>query len=127
MRPIDADALEREYRRQFESVYKHTRDTVLPSDFYIERKAAYDRELVRMEMEAFCEFLKSRPTIDAEPVRHGWWIVEDIVIDNNGRTMPDWPRCSECDRQSDLEYDYCPNCGAKMDEVVLHAEKRSDP
>lgn len=68
MRLIDADALEREYRRQFESVYKHTRDTVLPSDFYIERKAAYDKELMRMEMEAFCEFLKSRPTIDAEPV-----------------------------------------------------------
>ena len=149
MRLIDADALEQEYRRQFESVYKHTRDTVLPSDFYIERKAAYDKELVRMEMEAFCEFLKSRPTIDAdayfdavdrikpcpkcryqifgsEPVRHGRWIVEDIVIDNNGRTMPDWPRCSECDRQSDLEYDYCPNCGAKMDEEVQHAEKRSD-
>ena len=68
MRPIDADALEKEYRRQFDAVYKNIRDTVLPSDFYVERKAAYDKEIVRHEMEAFCEFLQGRPTIDAEPV-----------------------------------------------------------
>lgn len=112
MRLIDADALEQEYRRQFESVYKHTRDTVLPSDFYIERKAAYDKELARMEMEAFCEFLKSRPTIDAEPVRHGRW-------ERNPNTES-WFReivfCSECGRDNGArESDYCPNCGTKMD------------
>lgn len=68
MRPIDADALEKDYREDFERVYKHTRDAVNPADFYIERKAAYDKELVRMEMEAFCKYLQSRPTIDAVPV-----------------------------------------------------------
>ena len=115
MRLIDADALEREYRIQFESVYKHTRDTVLPSDFYIERKAAYHKELVRMEMEAFCEFLKSRPAIDAEPVRHGRWI-HDI---NN------LYGCSECLAREVMSSrrspkNYCPNCGAKMDLEVQH-------
>ena len=66
MRLIDADALEKEYRRQFDAVYKNIRDTVLPSDFYVERKAAYDKEIVRQDMEAFCEFLHSRPSIDTD-------------------------------------------------------------
>ena len=70
MRPIDADALEKDYRRQFDAVYKNIRDTVLPSDFYIERQAAYNKEIVRRDMEAFCEFLHSRPAIDAEPVTY---------------------------------------------------------
>ena len=68
MRPIDADALEKDYRMQFESVYKHTRSVVNPSDFYIERMAAYNKELVKMDMEAFFEYLKSRPIIDAVEV-----------------------------------------------------------
>lgn len=68
MRLIDADALEKDYRSQFESVYKNIRDTVMPSDFYIERKAAYDKELVRFEMEAFFKYLQARPTVDAVEV-----------------------------------------------------------
>lgn len=54
------------------------------------------------------------PTIDAEPVRHGRWIKRyDGIFD-----------CSSCGVRMDLagtpeEYlmHYCPNCGAKMDEV----------
>lgn len=111
MRLIDADALEKDYREQFESVYRHTRDTVLPSDFYIERIAAYNKELVRTEMEAFFEYLRSRPTIDAEPVRHGRWI-HDI---NNIYG------CSECAGRETMSpkklKNYCSNCGAKMMEV----------
>lgn len=60
------------------------------------------------------ELAEDAPAVDAAPVRRGEWLIENIVIDNNGRTMPGWPRCSECKKQSDLEYDYCPNCGAKM-------------
>ena len=66
MRLIDADALENDLRSQFESVYKHIRDTVNPSDFYIERKAAYDKKLMEMGMEAFCQYLQSRPTLITE-------------------------------------------------------------
>lgn len=133
MRLIDVDALEQEYRRQFESVYKHIRDSVNPSDFYVERKAAYDKELARMELEAFCEFLQSRPTIDAdayfdavdrikpcpkcryqifgsEPVRHGRWI--DIRV--SSKDVPEI-ECSECRCAIiGFESNYCPNCGAKM-------------
>lgn len=67
-RLIDASELEADYRTQFDGVYKHIRDSVNPSDFFIERKAAYDKELARLEMEAFCEYLQSRPTISAVEV-----------------------------------------------------------
>lgn len=72
------------------------------------------------------EALDAAPTIDAEPVRHGRWIVDDL-----GHTY-----CSECktrlpflhcytdepNSDYDEEWDeeipethYCPNCGAKLD------------
>ena len=113
MRLIDADALEKDYRKQFEAVYKHTRDAVLPSDFYIERRAAYDKEIVRLEMEAFCQFLQGRPTIEAEPVRHGKWVYgDDVDIQCSvcGKdAMSDWMKYTQ------VYSPYCPWCGAKMD------------
>ena len=52
--------------------------------------------------------------VDAEPVRHGNWIIEYEVKD--GRSM----RCSECQMVfwvgSGRDGNYCPNCGAKMGE-----------
>lgn len=61
---------------------------------------------------------ESAPTVEAEPVKHGHW-----KYDNQYH----WYRacCSECGyyRVTDIkadrwnEWKYCPNCGAKMDEV----------
>lgn len=54
-------------------------------------------------------YIASVPTIDAEPVRHGYWIIR-------GGDM--W--CSECGYGDVTEfgepedYHYCPHCGAKM-------------
>lgn len=50
------------------------------------------------------------PTIDAEPVRHGHW-----VICSDGY----YPYCSKCKQEPSGKSmtNYCPNCGAKMDEV----------
>lgn len=47
---------------------------------------------------------------DAEPVRHGWWL-KDGSIGAIGNY------CSLCDMRvkPDANYNYCPNCGAKMD------------
>lgn len=51
--------------------------------------------------------------VDVAPVRHGRWISDegDVLF-----------HCSECETQistswdyDDLHWDYCPNCGAKMD------------
>lgn len=50
------------------------------------------------------------PTIDAEPVKHGRWVETD-------RDDPCYYACSLCGKRSDFEENYCPNCGAKMDEV----------
>lgn len=48
--------------------------------------------------------IDEQPTVDAEPVRHGKWIIEDGHV-----------CCSECGEIS-KEFNYCPYCGARMDE-----------
>ena len=58
------------------------------------------------------QYIEIIPSDDVAPVRHGrWeWDTEDIY------------RCSNCAEKSHVkevmgvpEWDYCPNCGAKMD------------
>ncbi len=57
------------------------------------------------------EDISDAPTVDAEPVRHGQWLkLKDI----NGFFV----RCSVCLEAYGEETNYCPNCGAKMDEEV---------
>ena len=52
------------------------------------------------------------PIVEAEPVRHGRWV-------DAGLGFMMLFSCSACKRQAILSgvdsYDYCPNCGAKMD------------
>ena len=58
--------------------------------------------------------LREAPTIDVAPMRHGRWV---SVPHKLARV------CSVCNRDepykfADIDidvYDYCPNCGAKMD------------
>ena len=52
------------------------------------------------------------PTVDAEPVRHGRWIFGTA----NHR---EYMKCSVCLKSQTPTgvFTYCPNCGAKMDEV----------
>ena len=54
--------------------------------------------------------ISNAPTIDAVPVRHGKW------IDKSGGIEGAWNYCSVCGERAIELYDYCPNCGAKMDE-----------
>ena len=63
--------------------------------------------------------IANAPTVEAESVRHGKWIEDDI----------DKWRCSVCQKGDvyalswsisegyELQDNYCPHCGAKMDEV----------
>lgn len=70
-------------------------------------------------------WIKNAPTIEAEPVKHGRWIIRD----NPGTG---WYRvtCSECGEDvtstvpvigffpnAKVVWDYCPYCGARMDEA----------
>ena len=60
--------------------------------------------------------LKTLPTVDVEPLRHGEWIRD---------TDHHWDskyKCSRCEYETDVDtcfgkplYNYCPYCGAKMD------------
>lgn len=47
--------------------------------------------------------------IDAEPVRHGRW---EEPYPND---IWDCYECSCCSEKHDRTWNYCPNCGAKMD------------
>lgn len=51
--------------------------------------------------------LRSIPAADVTPVVHGRWVY------NDGDNIP---YCSECMMPQDTECNYCPSCGAKMDE-----------
>lgn len=64
----------------------------------------------------FCEAsltAKKMPTVEAEPVRHGRWLFNprDAI-----EMMFTLPKCSECGAESSDGGNYCPNCGAKMEE-----------
>lgn len=66
------------------------------------------------------EQIDAMPTVDAVPVRYGHWIYH-----------PDWQEdgecgyeCSECLRGVDVDYAYCPNCGAKMNEEDNEQKKQ---
>lgn len=57
-------------------------------------------------------YVKRQPAADVEPVRHGRWEWDLLDI----------YRCSVCGEKSKVKevmnepvWDYCPNCGAKMD------------
>lgn len=57
-------------------------------------------------------YVKRKPAADVEPVRHGRWEWDLLDI----------YRCSVCGEKSKVKevmnepvWDYCPNCGAKMD------------
>ena len=57
--------------------------------------------------------LKKAPTIEAKPVVHGRW---EEASDGDGIVCP-FCRTDFCTIIYDTEYfNYCPNCGAKMDE-----------
>jgi hypothetical protein len=84
----------------------------------IDADAAIDRYYAEYKKQDICDGGEDRdwlkrcideaPTIEAEPVRHGRWVVQD-----EGRTRF---MCSECKAKNyDGSGRYCPNCGAKMD------------
>ena len=58
------------------------------------------------------EAIKNAPTIEAKPVVHGRW---EEASDGDGIVCP-FCRTDFCTIIYDTEYfNYCPNCGAKMD------------
>lgn len=66
--------------------------------------------------------LKNTQIVNAEPVRHGKWINSKAMTGITSECEPiisDTYKCSECSEdfvKTTRKYNYCPNCGAKMDE-----------
>ena len=62
----------------------------------------------------------SAPTVEAEPVKHGHWIVEGEIVAGHYHQIS---CCSYCGWTSDDYYmneaNFCLNCGTKMDEEVI--------
>lgn len=66
------------------------------------------------DYDAVEDALRNIPTIEAEPVRHGYW------ENANGRPKTYIRKCSVCGKEAyfcgrGCSYKFCPNCGAKMD------------
>ena len=65
-------------------------------------------------------YVKAQKAIKLQPVKRGYWIAEN----RDSRGYADCYTCSNCQSYTytytlmrDCEYDYCPNCGAKMNEA----------
>ena len=70
-----------------------------------------DYPLYRLAINDCMNVLDEMPAADVAPVRHGRWINENF-----------YTHCSACGKMAiydkygqEVESDYCPNCGAKMD------------
>ena len=74
-----------------------------------------DNGLLLIPMRDVTNSIRNAPTIDAEPVRHGRWLYNSYPTVWYGHGEPPEWVCSECEERAYNTYDYCPNCGAKMD------------
>lgn len=81
-------------------------DALAKNGWVLERHGVSNTLLERMS-------IADVPTIEAEPVKHGRWEFKH----------PNGWACSECgewglmiDNRGICKSDYCPNCGAKMDQ-----------
>ena len=84
-------------------------------DEYINKQAFLDH-MKRTDRYFSVKFdIENFPNADVAPVRHGRW---EEASDGDGIVCP-FCRTDFCTIIYDTEYfNYCPNCGAKMDEPV---------
>ena len=65
------------------------------------------------------DLIKRMPTIEAEPIKRGRWEFNGYYISELSGIIQ--VKCSKCGFKTLAngldDYNYCPNCGAKMDEV----------
>ena len=57
----------------------------------------------------YVDKIKSIPAADVAEVRHGRWLCVDTDTEQ-------FFLCNRCKKKEYWESNYCPNCGAKMDE-----------
>lgn len=66
--------------------------------------------------------LSEAPAADVAPVVHGRW---EPCFDENGRWRQGFAKCPNCKKEyyahAINHFNYCPNCGARMDGGADHA------
>lgn len=70
-----------------------------------------EREVRLIRAENARDAIKALASVDAAPVKHGYWICHRDELDG------DTAECSVCHAEGMLYGDYCVNCGAIMDAV----------
>lgn len=111
MRLIDADAL----LNKTVKLEAEAREQVVKNEPLDNPTKWHILNGVLAERTAFKYDLLDAPTVDAEPVKHGRWINHFDDIWPEESTM----ECSLCHKEQGmgmLDTNFCPNCGAKMDE-----------
>lgn len=96
-RLIDADVLKRKMQRLATQAWK------------MKIKAS-----VETVLNQFIDDIDHAPTVDAVPVRHGYWIRHENADIVDGYLVPNF-ECSECHSWKEDDSDYCPDCGTRMD------------
>ena len=83
-------------------------------DDYIKREALrdalYDADAITMNG---VKILNQFPSSDVEPVKHGQWVEQEKYTFG---TMYDCSICGDRILDNGHSWNYCPNCGAKMDD-----------
>lgn len=91
------------------------RSDALNLDFSV--KLAPDKLKATMEgMALYADQIKLIPAADVAPVVHGRWAVLYEIWGKNVKTVAGY-QCSKCGGFNYYQDNYCPNCGARMDEV----------
>lgn len=74
-------------------------------------------------MYAMQYIVNDAPVIEAEPIRHAHWIINQEFHDMHGAAWePYYYKCSCCGKASGDTTPYCPECGAKMDQPAVTGE-----
>lgn len=99
----------------------------LVEDIHDRKDSANGPEMLMIIFDEMCNFaascVENAPTADVVEVKHGKW-------EKHGMDVAEHPlRCSECSwgnhhiaNRYVMEMDYCPNCGARMDELDGESE-----
>ena len=83
---------------------------------YIERESIYKILLMENPFgwnnDDLAELFREAKAADVAPVRHGRWIEKDKY---DFGTFYDCSICGNCILDNGHSWNYCPNCGARMD------------
>lgn len=112
MRLIDADAL----LKDIEDLKK--------SPWYLAGYISDERRLgIKEGLDMISSIIRHSPTSDAEPIKRGKWIVRDnpgtgwyrITCSECGEDVTSTAPCIGFFPNASVTWNYCPECGAKME------------